>query len=439
MQAADLIIEARWIVPVVPAHTCLENAALAVADGRILALGPAGEIARAFEAAEIRRFENGLLIPGLVNTHTHAAMTVMRGLADDLPLQAWLSGHIWPAEGHHAGPEMIRDGVQLAIAEMQRGGTTCFNDMYFFPDEVARTSQQLGMRATVGMILIEFETAWAKHADEYIAKGLAVHDETRHLSLVRTAFAPHAPYTVSDGPLERIRVLADELQIPVHMHLHETAHEVEESIAKFGVRPLERIERLGLLGPRLVAVHMTQLLNSEIEAIAGNGVSVVHCPESNLKLASGLCPLADLDAAGANLALGTDGAASNNDLDMLGEMRSAALLAKGVARDATVLPAHRVLEMATLGGARALGWDDEIGSLEAGKAADLVLVDLDAPETQPVYDPVSQLVYAAGREQVSDVWIAGQAVLRNRELLRVDLRETLDRARKWRERLKEYA
>jgi len=435
MQTIDTLLCARWIVPVEPRDVVLEEHAVAIADGRILALLPRAEALARYRPHTTVVLDRHALLPGLVNAHTHAAMTLLRGLADDLPLMRWLQEHIWPAEGRWVSEEFVRDGTRLAVAEMLRSGTTCFNDMYFFPDVTARVASAAGIRSMVGLIAIDFPTVWAADAGEYLDKGLAVHDEFRHDALVRTAFAPHAPYTVSDAPLERIRVLADELDIPIHMHVHETAHEVAEAVARHGERPLARLARLGLLSPALLAVHMTQLEAAEIDTLAAAGVRVVHCPESNLKLASGFCPVARLQAAGVTVALGTDGAASNNDLDMFGELRSAALLAKAVAHDASALPAARALEMATLDGARALGWDEEIGSLVAGKAADLVAVRLDGIETEPLYQPLSQIVYALDRGRVSDVWVAGQHLLRERHLTTLDEQEILADARRWGERI----
>jgi 5-methylthioadenosine/S-adenosylhomocysteine deaminase len=323
------------------------------------------------------------------------------------------------------------------MIEMLRSGTTCFNDMYFFPDVVADAAEALNIRACVGLIVLDFPTAWARDAGEYLRKGTRLHDELKEFELVTTAFAPHAPYTVSDEPLRKLRMLADEMDIPVHMHVHETAFEVEEAVKRNGVRPLERLSRLDMLNNRLLAVHMTQLLPSEIEAVAAAGVHVIHCPESNLKLASGMCPVARLVEAGVNVALGTDGAASNNDLDMFGEMRTAALLAKGTSQDPTALPAHAALAMATINGARALGLEQATGSIVAGKAADLVAVDLDAPATTPVYDPVAQIVYAAGRDQVSHVWVNGRQVMEDGALNRIDEEQCLREAVRFSEKLAE--
>jgi 5-methylthioadenosine/S-adenosylhomocysteine deaminase len=365
-------------------------------------------------------------------------MTLMRGLADDLPLMTWLQEHIWPAEQKLVSAEFVQDGSLLACAEMLRGGTTCFNDMYFFAEETVRAVEQAGMRAVIGLIVIDFPSAWAQDADEYLRKGLELHDRLHNHGLITTAFAPHAPYSVSDEPLQRIATLAEELDIPIHMHVHETAEEVERAHSETGRRPLQRLDDLGLLNPRLLAVHMTQLDDKEIARCAETGVHVVHCPESNLKLASGFCPVQQLHEAGINVALGTDGAASNNDLDMWGEMRSAALLAKGVAADAMALPAERALRMATLDGARALGLEEEIGSLEIGKAADVIAVNLNDVSTQPVYHPLSQLVYATSREQVREVWVAGRHLLKDGQLTTLEADDLLGRARHWQTRIADF-
>lgn len=434
-ESVDTLIHARWVIPVEPEHTCLEHTSIAVRDGRILAMLPTAEARAQYTARESLELPEHALIPGLINAHTHAAMSLFRGLADDLPLMEWLNKHIWPAEGRWVSPEFVFEGTQLAIAEMLKSGTTCFNDMYFFPEAAAQAVRDAGMRAVIGLILIDFPTAYARTADEYIDKGLRLHDELRNEPLIRTAFAPHAPYSVSDEPLSRIRTINNELNLPLHIHLHETAHEVDEALARNGKRPFARLDALDMVTPTLAAVHMTQLSDAEITRLAEAGASVVHCPESNLKLASGFCPVHRLLTRGVNVALATDGAASNNDLDMLGEMRTAALLAKAVSQEATAVPAHTALRMATLNGARALGLDSETGSLRPGKTADITAIDLSALPSQPVYDPVSQIVYTATREQVTDVWVAGRRLLANRALTTVDENSVLHQARRWRDKI----
>jgi len=434
-EACDLLIEAGWVVPVVPHGVVLEDHAVVVTAGVIQAVLPRGLARQRYSAREVVARPDGALIPGLVNAHTHNPMTLLRGVADDLPLMEWLQGHIWPIEAEVIGPEFVADGISLAIAEMLRGGTTCANENYFFPDVQAAVYKRHGFRALVGLPVIDFPTAWARTSDEYFDKAAEVHDQWRDDALVGTAFAPHAPYTVSDANFERIRMLADQLDVPVHCHVHETAHETVESQEKHGQRPLARLDRLGLVNDRLIAVHMTQLTDAEIALCAERGVSVVHCPESNLKLASGFCPVGKLKQAGVNLAIGTDGCASNNDLDMFGETRTAALLAKAVAQDASAFDAATALQAATLGGAKALGLHERVGSIEPGKQADLALVDMGQLETQPLHHVISQLVYATGRQQVSDVWIAGKAKLRQRELVAMDIAELIANARQWRARI----
>lgn len=433
----DSLIHAKWIIPVEPKNTVYENYSIAIKDGKIEAILATDKAREKYTAAEEHNLQQHALIPGLINAHTHASMNLFRGLADDLPLMDWLNNHIWPAETKWVDPEFVKDGTELAIAEMIRGGTTCFNDMYFFPDQTAEVCTHVGMRVVVGLILIDFPTAWAKDADDYIFKGEQVHDKFKHDSLINTAFAPHAPYTVSDEPLKRISVIAEELDIPIHMHIHETAFEVAQSVEQHGKRPLQRLSELGLLSPRMLAVHMTQLNQEEIKELAKLSVSVAHCPESNLKLASGFCPVGDLIKAGVNVCLGTDGVASNNDLDMIGEMRTAALLAKGVASDSTCVDADTALKMATLNGAKALGLDETIGSLKKGKQADIVAINLDQLETAPLYEPVSQIVYSANRQQVSDVWISGKQLLKNRELTTMEYSKLMEKAKKWEVKIKE--
>ncbi|GHD69897.1 N-ethylammeline chlorohydrolase [Luteimonas padinae] len=434
-EACDLLVEAGYVVPVEPHGVVLEDHAVAVRGGAIVAVLPRAEARARFAPAEVVSRPDGVLLPGFVNAHTHNPMTLMRGIADDLPLKVWLQQHIWPIEAAVMAPDFVAEGIALAIAEMLRGGTTCCNENYFFPDVQAAVYKRHGFRARVGLPVIDFPTAWAAGDDEYFDKAGAVHDQWRGDPLIAMAFAPHAPYTVNDANFERVRMLADQLDVPVHLHLHETAQEVEQSLKEHGQRPIARLDRLGLVNDRLIAVHMTQLTEAEIHLCAERGVSVVHCPESNLKLASGFCPACALERAGVNLAIGTDGCASNNDLDMVGETRTAALLAKAVAQDAAGFDAFTALRAATLGGAKAIGFDDRIGSLEPGKQADMACIDLGDLETQPLHHVVSQLVYAAGRHQVSDVWIAGAAKLRARELVDMDPAALVANARQWRARM----
>tara|TARA_B100001105_G_C22394330_1_gene445965 strand:- start:875 stop:2206 length:1332 start_codon:yes stop_codon:yes gene_type:complete len=417
---ADLLIHAKWILPVVPTGTVLEDHALAIWNKKIIAITASRDAESSISATTNIHLDSHALIPGLVNVHGHAAMSLLRGIADDIPLKQWLEQVVWPMESKFVSAEFVRSGANLAIAEMISSGTTCFADMYFFPDQVANAAFDANIRVQLASPVLDFPSIWAQDAEEYIYKATQLHDNYRNSELVHTAFGPHAPYTVSDQPLMKISTLAEELDVPIHMHVHETATEVEEAVQADGRRPLQRLAELGLLGPRLICVHATQLIDTEIELLAAHGASVAHCPESNLKLASGLCQVAKLLDAGVNVALGTDGCASNNDLDMFSEMRCAALLAKIVAADASALPAAQALELATINAARALGLDTVIGSLETGKYADITAVNLDRLNTMPLYNPVSQLVYAAQASQVSHVWCGGKLIFENGELKTMD-------------------
>ena len=432
------VLVPKWLITVNQSFEVLTDYALVIEADRIKCLLPVAEINEdeEYRQAEVVDLPDHVLMPGLVNAHTHASMSLFRGIANDLPLMDWLNNYIWPAENAWVDPQFIADGYRLAAAEMIRSGTTCMNDMYFFPDVVAREAQDLGMRSVVGLIVLDFPSAWAKDADDYLHKALAVHDEIKEFSLITSTLAPHAPYTVSDGPMRQIAMYSNELDIPVHMHIHETAAEVAEAEKNSGARPLHRLDQLNLLNPNLIAVHMTELNLFEIDRLAETGVNVVHCPESNLKLASGTCAVAQLQEKGINVCLGTDGAASNNDLDMFSEMRTAALLAKSVAADASACTAEQAIQMATINGARALGLGDSIGSIEVGKQADLIAVDLARLNTQPVYDPVAELVYAANSQQVSHVWIAGECQLRDHQFTNLDETSIIHNAQTWAQRIK---
>lgn len=420
MQTIDLIIKPQYVIPVVPRGQVLERHGVAVDRGRIIDVLPWDELDQRYQAAEVRELPEQVLIPGLINAHTHSAMALFRGLADDLPLMTWLNEHIWPAEGRFVGADFVREGSLLAMAEMIRGGTTCFNDQYFFPDAVAEAADKSGMRGRISLLVIDFPTAWASNHDEYFQRGQAVYEQWQSHPRIDCSWAPHAPYTVADEALTRIGALSREQDIPIHIHVHETADEVSDAVDKDGRRPLHRLDELGLLDERFCAVHMTQLTEAEIRLCAERGIHVVHCPESNLKLASGMAPIEALRQAGVNVALGTDGAASNNDLCMFSEMRTAALLGKAVAGNPEALPASSVLEMATINGARALRIDDQVGSIEVGKQADLTAVDLSSLEAQPCYDVIAQLIYATHRSQVSEVWVDGRSLLREGRLTTLD-------------------
>lgn len=431
----DLLIHAGWIIPVVPHDTVLRDCTLVIQDGKILALVPTAEAKRKYTARRVYQLDQHTLIPGLVNAHNHTAMSLLRGFADDYPLHTWLEQHIWPAEARWVTPDFVRDGVGLGVAEMIRSGTTTFSDMYFFPAETAKVAFDSGMRCQLSFPVMDFPTAWGQGPDDYIRQGLALRDAWQAHPTISFAFGPHAPYTLSDEPLQRIAILAEELQAPIHIHLHETAQEVADAVAATGERPIERLHRLGVLSPLTQCVHMTQVNDTDMQLLLQTGAHVIHCPESNLKLASGFCPVQALLENGINVALGTDGAASNNDQDLLGEMRTAALLAKGVSGNASAVNAHTALRMATLNGARALGLDHLIGSLEVGKQADIVAIALDQPEQLPLYNPVSALSYGNVSQQVSHVWVSGQALLEERRLTTVDVHSVSDKARYWQSRI----
>jgi 5-methylthioadenosine/S-adenosylhomocysteine deaminase len=429
--AIDLLLEPRWIIPIEPAGVILEEHALAVDQGRIVALLPREEAATRFEPRERLQLSEHVLLPGLVNLHTHAAMTLLRGFADDMPLMHWLNERIWPAEKRHLSPAFVRDGTLLGAWEMLRGGITCFNDMYFFPEAAAAAAREAGIRATLGITVLEFPTAYAADPGDYLAKGLASRDALRHEPLLSFCLAPHAPYTISDSTFERIATLANQLDLPVHIHIHETRAEIEDSLRQHGVRPLARLQRSGLLGPGFIGVHGVQLDASEIDLLGEHRCHLAHCPTSNMKLANGAPPIAALQAHGVGVGLGSDGAASNNRLDLFHEMRHAALLAKAASEDATGLPAMTVLRMATLEGATALGLDAEIGSLLPGKSADLCAVRLDEWILQPCFDPASHLVYVAGREQVTHTWVAGRLRIRDGKPVDFDTRHLIELAKMW--------
>ena len=430
----DLLLLPTWLVPVEPAGVVLKDHGVGIRDGRIVFIGPRAQALK-LVATQTRELPDMLLSPGLINAHGHAAMTLFRGMADDLPLMTWLEQHIWPAETKWVNEDFVRDGTNLAIAEQLKGGITCFSDMYFYPKVASECVHNSGIRAQIAIPILDFPIPGASSADESLRQAVELFADLKLHPRIKIAFGPHAPYTVGDENLEKIRVIADELDAAIHMHVHETAFEVHQAVEQNAERPVARLARLGLLSPRFQAVHMTQISDEDLSMLVESNSSVIHCPESNLKLASGFCPVERLWQAGVNVAVGTDGAASNNDLDLLGETRTAALLAKAVAGSATALDAHRALRMATLNGARALGIESDTGSIEIGKAADLVAFDLSGLAQQPVYDPVSQLIYATGRDCVKHGWVAGKQLLEDRHLTRLDEQQLCATARAWGERI----
>ena len=403
----DMIIEARWLVPVIPRNQVLEYVAVVVHQRNIIEVAPIDTVRALYSATKTIVLNEHLLIPGLINLHAHAGMTLMRGLADDIPLMPWLQNHIWPAEQQIVSEKFVRDSTLFGCAEMLAGGVTCFNDMYFYPQATAEAVLQAGMRAQLGLVVLEFPTNYANNADDYIEKGLLIRDTWRGNPLLTASLAPHAPYTVSDTTFEKVITYAEQLGLGVHTHLHETKAEIAESIKKYGVRPIKRMANLGLLGPNLTAAHCVQINDEDLDLLSAHGAHVAHCPSSNAKLASGIAPINKLLNAGINVGLGTDGAASNNRQDMFTEMRLAALLSKATTEDATSIPAAQALEMATINGAKALGLEHQLGSIEVGKCADLTAVRIADVETLPCFDPLSHVIYACGREHVSHVWVAG--------------------------------
>ena len=439
-QSVTTLITPRWILTLDesqnPQGGLLEDHTLVIENNLIKAILPNSQAKADFPNTKHIELPNQLLMPGFVNCHGHAAMSLFRGMADDLPLMTWLEEHIWPAEGNHVSAEFVADGTRLAIAEMLKSGTTCYSDMYFFAEVAADVAGELHMRGRFYGPILDFPTPYGSGADDYIEKILKARDKFKHHSLVEIGFGPHAPYTVSDEPLKKVRTLADQLDIPIQIHLHETAFEVADAKEKSGKRPTERLAELGFFGPDVQAVHVTQVDETDLAILAKHNVTVVHCPESNLKLASGFCPVNTLQKANINVALGTDGAASNNDLDMLGEMHTAALLAKAVAQDAAALPALEAIKLATINGAKAMGLDDKIGSLKAGKLADIISIDLSGLESQPIYDPVSHVVYCSTRSQVSHVWVDGRLQLEHGKLKHMNEAELIEIAQAWAEKIK---
>ena len=435
MQQICTLIDATWVIPVVPANSALENHSIAIADDKIIDILPTEDAKKKYVPNTHHQLKGQALIPGFINTHTHAAMALLKGFADDLPLSEWLNNHIWPTEGKHVSHQFVYDGASIAIAEMIKSGTTTINDMYFFPEATAQAAEDAGIRASIGIIALDFPSAYAQNFEEYISKGLELHAKYESSPMISTMFAPHAPYTVSSENLQKIRSLAQDKNLKVQMHIHETAFEVEQAETETGDRPLTSLNQIDFLGSNLIAVHMTQLTDSEIALISEKDVSVAHCPESNLKLASGFCPIAKLIEDEVNVCLGTDGSASNNDLDMLGEMRTAALLAKGVSGKANAIPAHTALEIATINGAKAMGMEDKVGSLELGKQADIAAIDLSKIESAPVYDPISQIVYATSRDQITNVWVAGKQLLADKALTTLNEVELISKAKSWKEKV----
>lgn len=433
----DTLISARYVIPVVPENVVLENHTVAIQQGCIMDIFPSSELPqKSYLAKQQLHLDEHILIPGLINCHGHAAMSLLRGYADDLALMDWLQGHIWPAEAKWVGEEFVFDGSLLAIAEMIKSGTTTYSDMYFFPDQSAKAAVQAGVRAQLTFPIFEFPSNWGTNPQDYLHKGLAIRDQYKNHDMIHVVFGPHAPYTVSDATFERVATLAAETDSPIQVHLHETAFEVESSLKEHGLRPIARLNKLGILTPRTQCVHMTTLNDEDINIIKNHGSHVIHCPESNMKLASGFCPVDKLIKAGINVALGTDSAASNDDLDLLGELKSAALLGKVVAGDPTALSGHEALRIATINGAMALGLDESIGSIEVGKYADLCAVSIAELDARPLYSPVSSLIYTNSGARVKYVWVNGKCLLENGLLTTLSEKELRAKAFTWEKKIK---
>ena len=425
----------KYVVPVIPRGVVLEDSAVAITDGRISKVGPRDILCEQMPHAERIDLNSHVLMPGLINMHTHSPMTLLRGYADDLRLDTWLNKHIWPAEQKWADGEFVQDGTELAIAEMIRGGTTCFNENYFYPDQIAEVVRKSGMRACIGIPVIDFATGWAANFDEYLRKGMEVRSRFTDCDELSFSIAPHSMYSVSDSMFERIVEISHNEEMTVHLHLLEIEGEIENSLAQHGMRPLQRARKLGLLNSRLNAVHMAHLEDEDIAMLAENEVNVVHCPQSNFKLSSGMCRLADLAKSGVNVSVGTDGAASNNDLDLLDELRTAALLAKGLSGDPTAIGSEFALELITINAAKSLGFETELGSIEEGKIADLCALNLAHPRTQPMHHIFSQIVYAAASSQMTDVWVAGRRLMEDQVLTSLDEEDILCKAGNWAKRM----
>lgn len=432
----DCLLFPQWVIPVEPHNEFYTKYALAVDKGKILDILPKEEAKRKYQPLTTVNLSEHVVMPGLVNTHTHSPLVLFRGLADDLPFMVWLKDHIWPAESRWLDEEFSRDGMELALAEMFCGGTTCFQEHYYFPDVLAEVTNRARGRACFGMEVLDNKTNWAGGLEEYLVKGLQFYEKYKNESLIKVNLAPHAPYSLGDKSFLKIKAIAKELKVSIHIHAHESNAEIMESMQIFGKRPLQRLYDLGMFDVPFQCVHMVQLNDADIELMKANPkIGVIHCPESNLKLANGICPVQKLLHEGINVSIGTDSAVSNNDLDMFSEMRVAAMLAKGSTGEPTAIPAAMALRMATLNGARAIGLEQEIGSIEIGKSADLIAVDLSAFNTQPVYNPISQIVYAASSKQVSDVWVAGRRIVEKGELKTLDREKILAKAKKWQEKI----
>jgi 5-methylthioadenosine/S-adenosylhomocysteine deaminase len=438
MNKADYIICGDYVLTMNAGFESIRQGAIAVQGSSIIEVGKSDDLMQRYPEAEVIVGENKVLLPGLINTHCHAAMVFFRGLADDLPLKEWLENHIWPAEARWLTPEFVYDSTELACLEMLKAGITTYNDMYFFGDSTARATRALGMRASLGAGIIDFPTVAASTLDEYLANAERFIANWKGDDLISPCIAPHGAHTCGPETLRRSKELAERLDVQLHMHLSETRWEVEEIISKHGKRPVEYLDSIGFLDERLIAAHCVHLDEGEISLIAKRSVSVSHCVESNLKLASGIAPVPQMLKSGVRVTLGTDGAASNNDLNILSEMSTAAKLHKAIANDPTVMNSKTALLMATRWGAEALGMGDKIGSLEKGKAADVISINLKRPHLTPLYDIYSHIVYSAMASDVETVIVGGRLLIRNGTHVSGMEDSIMQKASEWQSRIAVY-
>jgi 5-methylthioadenosine/S-adenosylhomocysteine deaminase len=433
---ASIIISASWIFTSNSEGQLLSDYSIVIENDKIIDLVPQDKVFDEYEANDTYQLTDHILIPGLINTHTHAAMSLFKGFADDLPLQDWLNDYIWPAEKKFINSSFVKDGSILALSEMIKSGVTTFNDMYFFPDATAEAVKELGVRSNIGLVVLDFPTNYATDPEDYLLKGFEFRDKWRNEELITTSIAPHAPYSVSDEAFTLINTYSEELSINIHTHLHETQWEIEDSIEKYGITPVQRLNNLGIIGPSLMAVHCVHLNDQDMATLAKNKVSIVHNPSSNMKLGSGISDIAKMLKQNLNISLGTDSSASNNRIDIMEEMRLAALLIKGSTKSPESFSANEAIKMATINGAKALGLESIIGSIEKNKKADLVAIDLNSIENQPIYNPLTTLVYSSSRSDVSYVWIDGEIKLKDKKLVKIDEERIIQLAKKWQRKLK---
>lgn len=440
---SNFCIEAKWLIPINKNNPnyktkVIKDTAIVIEDQLIKDILPIEHARKKYQNLPKKQLQNHAVMPGFINSHTHAPMNLLKGYADDLPLMTWLNDHIWPIENEFFSDEFAYDGALLAICEMLKSGTTCFNDMYFYSSSIAKAAHNLGIRANIGTHVFDFPSNWAKNIDEYLNKCLEVVTEYKNSDLINPVVCPHAPYTVSDESFKKVINFANKYNLPIGCHLHETMDEINQSLKEFKTRPIDRLNKLGVLDQNLHAIHMVHLNYEEMAVIANKNISIAHCPESNAKLASGFCKIKELLEYNINIGLGTDGAASNNDLDMLGEIRTAALIAKNSAQDPTILPDYQALELATINSAQLMGLENKVGSLTIGNEADIIAIDLSDYSSQPVYNPISSIVYTASRQQITDVWVKGIPKVEDGNLIAIDKSKIQDIIDKWQDRITNF-